>query len=131
MRARAREARALVPFAREQTALHFADEDPEEATAKQAAECLEKCYCSLSAASFDHGVLAENSRKFCVLFAALESWADANEILRWRFKPKFHLTQELCEMSTHNPAANWTYRDEDFGGVHGRFRTSAWRDEPR
>ena len=42
LRARAREARALVPFAREQTALHFADEDPEEATAKQAAEHLEK-----------------------------------------------------------------------------------------
>ena len=41
LRARAREARALVPFAREQTALHFADEDPEEATAKQAAEHLE------------------------------------------------------------------------------------------
>ena len=70
LRARAGEARALVPFAREQTVLHFADEDPEEAFAKQAAERLEECYCSLSAASFDHGVLAENSRKFCVLFAA-------------------------------------------------------------
>ena len=123
----------LSPFAREQTALHFADEDPEEAAATQAAERLENCYCCLSAASFDHGVLAENSRKFCVLFAALESWADANEILRWRFKLKFHLTQELREMPMHSPAANWTHRDEDFlwGGVHGRFRTSAGRAELR
>ena len=121
LRARAGEARALVSFAREQTALHFADEDPEEATAKQAAEHLEKCYSCLSAASFDHGVLAENSRKFCVLFAALESWANAHDILRWRFKPKHHLMQELCDMSTHNPASNWTYRDEDFGGSMAAF----------
>ena len=74
----------------------------------------------LEPAAYDGTVLADNSRKFCVLYSALESTVGAT-CPRWRMKPKTHLMQELCEMHTHNPSSNWLYRDEDFGGSMAAF----------
>ena len=119
LRARGAEARGLVDFAHEQ-AQALLGATPEEQTARQAAEHLRACYHNLCAEVFDHGSLKENSRKFCILYSALESTVPA-ESKRWRMKPKFHQMQELCEESTTNPASNWCYRDEDFGGSMSAF----------
>lgn len=111
LRARGAEARGLVAFVRDETAAMFRDDVPEEATAKAAAAHLFAMYQNLS--TFSHESLSLNSRKFAILWRGLEQNADGP---MWRSKPKLHMMQELCELSMHNPAGNWTYRDEDFGG---------------
>jgi hypothetical protein len=139
LRARGAEARGLVKFARQEAAEWLRDDVPDEAAAKAAAVLLEvsrlcerlhrppfeevsrqpyaragqEMYGNLSAASFNHVALATSCRKFASLWAALESSGDG---IAWRMKPKVHQMQELCEFCSHNPSANWTYRDEDFGG---------------
>ena len=50
-----------------------------------------------------------------MLYHALEQSAVADNQNFWRVKPKMHLFQELC-LEDSNPADQWTYRDEDFGG---------------
>jgi len=120
LRAKAAEARFLVPFCKEQAARHLVDTDPEQAAAKAAAAHLHECYECLHEASFDHVHLRDNSRKFCILYAALER-VSGTTALKWRMKPKMHLMQELCEMATTNPSKTWTYRDEDFGGSIAAF----------
>jgi hypothetical protein len=113
LRARGAEARGLVGFIREQTAEKFSEDVPIEAAAKHAASCLHAMYANLSQDAFSHASLAENSRKFALLWQSLEK---ATEDPFWRMKPKLHQMQELCEMSVHCPSKNWSYRDEDFGG---------------
>ena len=57
--------------------------------------------------------LADNSRRFCTLWVTLENLSPD----RFRVKPTMHLFQEMCEVETQGrPAANSTYRDEEFGG---------------
>jgi len=113
LRAKAAEARGLVPFARDTALLLLSDAVPTESTAKEAAICLASCYDALSHTTFLADDLKKHCRKFCLLTVALEA---ADEKL-WRVKPKLHLFQELCEMQTSCPADSWTYRDEDFGGT--------------
>ena len=73
--------------------------------------------------------MSENSRKNCILFAALEA---ASEGINWILKPKVHLMQELCELTDTNPSTNWTYRDEDFGGsMAGMARVRGGRGSAR
>ena len=115
LRARGAEARGLIDFAYEQATMHLSDDVPIEAAAKHAAVHLQACYFNLHEATFRHESLAEHSRKFCLLLAALEEHA-GQDSKAWRLKPKAHQMQELCEMSRSNPSKNWTYRDEDFGG---------------
>ena len=56
--------------------------------------------------------LADNSRRFCSLFVALENVSDVFHV-----RPKMHMMQEMLELSpVSDPVKNWTYRDEDFGG---------------
>jgi hypothetical protein len=122
LRARGAEARGLINFTREQAEAYFDDNDPEEGAAKQAAIHLQACYQCLHGDGFNHDVLREHSRKFCIQFAALEATlGDGGAAARWRLKPKIHQMQELCEESCHNPSQNWTYRDEDFGGSMAAF----------
>lgn len=122
LRARGAECRGLINFCREQVEAHFDDHDPEEGAAKQAAIHLQACYQSLHGALFDHEVLREHSRKFCIQFSALEATFGAGgTAMKWRLKPKVHQMQELCEEALHNPSRNWTYRDEDFGGSMAGF----------
>ena len=113
LRAKAAEARGLISFAREQAELHLLDANALECAAKQASIHLEACYFCLHAQTFKSEVMAEHSRTFCLLLAALEETAEQPN---WRLKPKAHLMQEMCEMMKVNPSKHWTYRDEDFGG---------------
>jgi hypothetical protein len=122
LRAKAAEARFLVPFAKEAAERLLAQEargllpqvaHVQEATARQAACHLAACYDCLSQATYSPEALRENSRKFALLYVALER---ATPHPAWRVKPKLHLFQEMCELGTACPSLCWSYRDEDFGG---------------
>ena len=59
--------------------------------------------------------LATAGQRFLLLYVSL---SDSDpEGMFWRFKPKHHLFQELCEFDECCPSQNWTYRDEDMGGT--------------
>lgn len=113
LRARGAEARGLVKFVCDEAAAELADDVAIEATIKAAASYLKLMYDNLSAAAFSHEALSESSRKFAVLWKALD---EATPEPYWRMKPKLHLMQELCEISKSCPSTTWLYRDEDFGG---------------
>mgnify|MGYP007018355561 CR=1 FL=1 len=114
LRAKAAQARALVPFA-----VMAADRflQPEagfvDAMAEGMAIELNGCYSALSVKDFNHQKLAYHCRRFCILAVKLEAEHDG---VLWRCKPKLHLFQELCEFHFDCPSLYWTYRDEDFGG---------------
>ena len=66
----------------------------------------------------------------CVLYSQLSAEATRQQKKLWKFSPKHHLFQHLCEWQalTHgNPAHYWTYSDEDLVGhmieVHARAVT--------
>ena len=103
-----------ITYVHGETAAHCQDDVLEEATVKAAASHLLGKYANLARDAFSHESLADHSRKFAVLWRALEAFTVEPF---WRTKPKLHQMQELCEMLEHNPSLNWTYRDEDFGGV--------------
>ena len=113
LKAKAAEARALVPFAVYASNRWLSEELPMEGTVQQAAYHLQACYSQLSRASFNHETLKQHSRKFCLLAVALEEASPDNS---WRLRPKIHLFQEMNEMQDGCPSTCWTYRDEDFGG---------------
>jgi hypothetical protein len=113
LRAKAAEARKLVPFARLEAARCLSGGKPEEVTAMQAAVHLEKCYNCLS--NYDTVTLQNESTHFLLLYKALEEHAVSVGSCAWKVKPKFHIWQELCNMPD-NPVSHWVYRDEDFGG---------------
>ena len=129
LRSRAGEARGLVPVVRELASTLLLDTDPIDQTVKEAAVLLDKCYAMLSAAQFNHVTLKESCRKFCLLYVSLEShFGDGHS---WKFKPKFHIWQELCEESNVCPSTCWTYRDEDFGGSVAKIgRRRGGRNSP-
>jgi hypothetical protein len=128
LRSKAAQARALVPFAKEAAVEMLSDADVIEHTVKHCAIHLDACYSSLSSATFDSTVLAENSRKFCLLYCSLST----ENGLAWRVKPKLHMFQEMCEMSGGTlPSLCWTYRDEDFGGSIAKYsRSRGGKDTP-
>ena len=111
LRAKAAEARALVSFAKQEACKHLRDSEPPEQAAKMAACQLEVCYQCLS--DYNRDTLEQASTSFCLLYEGLETYASAKGA--WKIKPKFHMWLELCHMGL-NPAINWVYRDEDFGG---------------
>jgi len=113
LRAKAAEARHLVSFARQEAARCLSNGSDVERTAWQAAVHFENCYNCLKHFSTD--VLQLESTRFLLLYEALEQHAVATGSSTWRVKPKFHIWQELCNIPD-NPAINWVYRDEDFGG---------------
>lgn len=113
LRAKAAEARGLVGFA-----LHIAQEkldsgDVFENAIIEAARRLSRVYDCLSAANWDPATFSRAVQEFALLYVALE--AQSPEPL-WRVKPKLHPFLELARLAV-NPAAHWTYRDEDFGGT--------------
>ena len=118
LRGRAGKVRGLVSFGLQLAQDMLSDADPLEASVKQCAVHLHACYTCLAAASFDSAVLKEQSRRFCLLYVALEARHPDNST--WRVKPKLHLFQHLCE-SGSRPSMCWTYRDEDFGGSVARM----------
>ena len=121
LKAKAGECRALVswiaPACRD-----FLDHDhPEHEAIIHAGRYLAQCYACLSEANFQQERLAKACRKFLVLYCALES--RCQDECRWRFKPKMHIWQHLCEESRDSPARFWVYRDEDFGGTLSHIAT--------
>lgn len=113
LRGKGAEVRYLVPWAKQAAERLLDDDRGMEAAAKQVCVLLSGCYDALRTDTFDTSVLAERSRKMCLLLVALESVAPFPE---WRIKPKLHLFQELAEMTGTCPSDCWLYRDEDFGG---------------
>ncbi len=77
---------------------------------------MDACYASLSSQTpFNAEELANNSRRFALLYVSLEEHYGP-DVKDFRVKPKLHQFQEMCEMGHSNPSQSWTYRDEDFGG---------------
>ena len=113
LRAKAAEARALVSFAKQEACKYLQDSEPPEQAAKMAACHMEVCYQCLS--NYNKETLEHAATSFCLLYQALETFAEGKRAVGWRIKPKFHMWLELCHMGS-NPTANWVYRDEDFGG---------------
>ena len=118
LRAKAAEVRALIPFAKSASDRFLSDAEPVEKAAKEMAKHLNTLYGTLSGQCiFRQDLMQNHCNKFCLLYAGLEEVFKDKPGRNWRIKPKFHLMQELCEMTEgSNPALSWTYRDEDFGG---------------
>jgi hypothetical protein len=86
-----------------------------ENTIFQATLQLNACYSLLSRDLWNPQELATAGQRFLLLYVSL---SDSDpEGMFWRFKPKHHLFQELCEFDECCPSQNWTYRDEDMGGT--------------
>ena len=115
LRAKAAEARALVPFGIAATEKWLQEDSPVNEAIKLAARSLSNCYDNLNPELYNPATLRDDCKCFCLQYYALEKVHVGTCF--WRVKPKFHLFQELCEMSRNCPSASWTYRDEDFGGT--------------
>lgn len=113
LRAKAAEARAMVPVARALAERYLSEDDAAEQAARKCAEHLDECYACLSRSTRDTN-LPKHGRSFCLLYVALEEAFQDQGL--WKVKPKMHLFQELVELSSGRPSSTWTYRDEDFGG---------------
>ena len=113
LRARADEARGLIPFGLVMANQFLSDDVEFEKTAKLAMMHLRNCYDMLSSASFSVENMQVNSLKFCLLYVALESHSPD----MFHIMPKLHMFQELTQMSRSCPSLFWTYRDEEFGGT--------------
>ena len=86
-----------------------------ENTIFQATLQMNACYSLLSRDLWNPQELATAGQRFLLLYVSL---SDSDpEGMFWRFKPKHHLFQELCEFDECCPSQNWTYRDEDMGGT--------------
>lgn len=124
LRCSAAQARALVPYAAARAQQWLDATILEHRAIQTAAYHLNQCYLALSRDSiFWEGALAANSRKYALQIVALEAHElarEANEVARWRVKPKLHAFLELCSDGSQ-PSLFWTYRDEDWGGSASRF----------
>ena len=109
LRAKAAEVRALISFCKIAAEKHLDDGKPAENTAKAMARHLDALYSTLSADTLQRQQkMKEHSRKFCVLYSAMEQKYTDTSL--WKIKPKFHLMQELCEMTPGAcPSLSWTY----------------------
>ena len=120
LRAHAAETRGLIKFAKFAAEQYMDPSNPHENAVLHAARSLCLMYEQLSSqAPFSGDLLAEHSKRFCLLYCALEKALGADG-KHFRVKPKLHMLQELAEMTlpSHGvkPSTFWTYRDEDFGG---------------
>ena len=118
LRAKAAEARALIPFAKSICERLLDDGDVVEHSIKQMSRHLASLYSTLSGATiFRQDLMAMHCQKFCMLYTGLEERHRDSKHHLFRIKPKFHLMEELCEMTDGAaPSLSWCYRDEDFGG---------------
>ena len=114
LRAKAAEARALIPWSKLAAAEFLDATNQTDLAIIVAASELADCYDCLSGTSFKQPAMANSCRRFTLQLLALNATTADN---LWRFKPKHHLFQELAEYSQDCPTLSWTYRDEDFGGT--------------
>lgn len=113
LRGRAGEIRGVIPWALEASNRLLSDQVPLESTAKCAMGYLNQCYTNLSGAAYNADNMCEASRRFVLLYTALEA---ATEGKIFSLKSKVHLFMELTQLSRSNPSKTWYYRDEEFGG---------------
>lgn len=113
LRASAGEMRSLVPWLLQLAQCTLDDSKPLENMMLAATQHLVSMYQHLSRAHYSPAELATHCRKFLLLYVELEKHSEPG---LWKFKPKFHMAQELCEFDLVNPSLTWVYRDEDFGG---------------
>ena len=118
LRAKAAQARGLVPYASHAAAEFLKSGGLVHAFAAAMADELAACYACLSPSKFHHEVLSFHCKRYCTLAVQMESEHGG---VAWRVKPKLHLFQELCEFHHDCPSLFWTYRDEDFGGSMAHF----------
>lgn len=117
LRARAAEARALVPFARELAEAYCDEEKPKDVAVRAVARKLEAVYDQLSGAVYVAERMSQAIREFLLLYKSLSDISKAEGKVRlWKIKPKHHLMAEIG-MTADLPSLNWCYRDEDFGGT--------------
>ena len=115
LRASAGETRSLIPWSLEIAEALLGKSNTFENTIFQATLQLNACYSLLSRDLWNPQELAIAGQRFLLLYVSL---SDSDpEGMFWRFKPKHHLFQELCEFDECCPSQNWTYRDEDMGGT--------------
>ena len=115
LRASAGETRSLIPWSLEIAEALLDKSNTFENTIFQATLQLNACYSLLSRDLWNPQELAIAGQRFLLLYVSL---CDSDpEGMFWRFKPKHHLFQELCEFDECCPSQNWTYRDEDMGGT--------------
>ena len=115
LRASAGETRSLIPWSLEIAEALLDKSNTFENTIFQATLQLNACYSLLSRDLWNPQELAIAGQRFLLLYVSL---SDSDpEGMFWRFKPKHHLFQELCEFDECCPSQNWTYRDEDMGGT--------------
>ena len=97
-----------------------------ENTIFQATLQLNACYSLQSRDLWNPQELAIAGQRFLLLYVSL---CDSDpEGMFWRFKPKHHLFQELCEFDERCPSQNWTYRDDRYGWDSGcYFKKKGWR----
>ena len=113
LRASAGELRSLVPWLLELAECTLDKTDSFENMVLAATKHLVSMYQCLSRDTHPPADMASNCRKILLLYVELEKHAIDG---LWKFKPKFHMAQELCEFDLANPALTWAYRDEDYGG---------------
>ena len=104
----------MIPWLLELAEKTLNKEDSWENTVLQAAHLLWQMYDCLSQNSFCQATFKELTRKFLLLYLALEQSSPEG---LWKFTPKFHLLQELAEFDQVLPSLSWTYRDEDWGDL--------------
>ena len=114
LRAKAGEARCLVPFA---PVLAGALKETEaEHSMYLCAVHFSACYEQLSAQSFDATALAAHGNSFAALYVGLRHHFEALELDLFKVTPKLHLFCELTYRAMDCPSCHWSYRDEDWGG---------------
>ena len=115
MRAQGQEARTLIPWCKAACNDFLSDSDPRDAAIKTACHHLADCYECLDRSIFAQPRLANSCRKFSLQLQALRQASPDSRL--WKFKPKHHMFQHLCEESLDCPTLSWCYRDEGFGGT--------------
>ena len=133
LRAKACEARALVPFSLELTRdllsnaqVPFSLEltrdllsnaDAFEHACKLCAKALKETHGQLSHEVFHPETFSSKARIFALVYAALAEHAQAQENNLLHIACKFHLFMVMASfMNSRHPSTVWTYRDEAFGG---------------
>ena len=112
LRAKAGEARTLVPCVM-QIAEKFLDSSvPAQSTMIHASRRLNSMYECLSEGRWLPDLFMQASREFLLLMEGLES--HFLDLKLFRLKPKAHQLYELG-LDRVNPTKHWTYRDESFG----------------
>ena len=112
LRAKAGEARSLVPCCLELARQYLDPADPAEHSMIQGCERLCDVYANLSSAVWNHEDFQNACKRFLMLFLALEKHFLETKL--FRVKPKAHQLVELGRDGS-NPSLSWTYRDESFG----------------